>query len=196
MITVKGTGSPRTALVALIVAFAAAYAAAMTVFDSQRPSPQTEAVAASGTAGVTSSADVPGDVIDALKVQFLNLPDLEEWVVLPDEQGGYTVSATVQLLAHDPYHRGDDVIARDVKTFFTDVYGSGVDIADAKIYFLQAGQLIGGAGLGAAAYRQISVETSTTGQDFVNLLSTRTTAVSDGPQECWFATRADGSEGM
>jgi hypothetical protein len=195
MFTVKRTGSPRTTLAAVIVVFTAAYAVAMQDFGIKRPSSPADVTATSGLTAGTSSADVPDEVINALKLQLTNLPDLEEWVVLPGEQGGYTVSATVQLLAHDPDHRGDDVIARDVKTFFEDVYGSGVDISDAKVYFLQAGELIGGAGLGEAAYRKINVETSTSGQDFVSLLSATTTAVSDGPEECWFATRTDVQNG-
>ncbi len=195
MSTVKRTGAPRTTLAAFIVVFTAAYAVAMQHLGIHRPSSSVDVMADSGSSDVTSSADVPDDVINKLRLQLINLPDLEEWVVLPSDQGGYTVSATVQLLAHDPDHRGDDVIARDVKTFFEDVYGSGAEISDAKIYFLQAGQLIGGAGLGESAYRKINVETSTSGQDFVNLLSATTTAVSDGPEECWFATRADVESG-
>ncbi|WP_155836310.1 hypothetical protein [Alicyclobacillus herbarius] len=133
--------------------------------------------------------DVPNSVVSAVARHVGVVPGLDELVVLP-RGNGYLVSATVNLSTGDA-GKVRWTIARDVQTFFTELFASNKDVVEGELSFLSSGsgdngEVIASAGLGRAAYQKLSVSAmGGDGIQFTDLMS-RSQADHGNLDDCWF----------
>jgi hypothetical protein len=184
---------PRNLLICVIILCAASYTACLASLHLTPLSSAANSTSTDATSDAPiSSRDVPDSVLQALQMHLTDVPDLQEWAVLPAVAGnGYSVSATVELALNGGVGQNNDAVDRDIMAFFQGVYGSGADVADAHIYFLQDGRPVAGAGLGQSTYRNLGVTASTTPATFANVIAAQPMRTSDGPDDCWFESTLD-----
>jgi hypothetical protein len=184
---------PRNLLICVIILCAASYTACLASLHLQPPSSAAADLSAATASDVAiSPQDVPDSVLKALQLHLTDVPGLQEWAVLPAAGGnGYSVSATVELALNGGVGQKDETVDRDIMAFFQGVYGSGADVADAHIYFLQDGRPVAGAGLGQSTYDKLGVTASTSPATFTNVIAEQPMQTSDGPDDCWFESTLD-----
>lgn len=190
MSTERWTVHPRTAMIATICALSGVYGVIMAGYHLGVPQSNSGQVSITETNPSIASGEVPDAVLKSLTNHLSDLQDMEELVVLPTTGGGYSVSATVQVDSAGANSVSKDFLEQDVKSFFVDVYGSDASINDAKIFFMQGQNVVGGAGLTGDAYRKLSVNTSTSATDFASQLAASGDAL-PGASDAWFATNLD-----
>ncbi len=184
---------PRNLLICIIILCAASYTACLASLHLQPPSSTAMDSSAATTSDVPiSPRDVPDSVLKALQLHLTDVTDLQEWAVLPADGGnGYSVSATVELALSGGEGQNDQTVDSDIMAFFQGVYGSGADVADAQIYFLQDGRPVAGAGLGQSTYDKLGVTASTSPVTFANVIAAQPMQTSNGPNDCWFESTLD-----
>jgi len=122
------------------------------------------------------------------------VPGIDELVVLPSSDGtGYVVSATVNLANNLQLSSSTVYLAEqnDVQTFYQRLYGNLEDVEDAKVYFVMSGHIVGGAGLGRAAYKSLTTSTVASDAGFLDAMKSLPQSSQDGPQDDWFSQRDD-----
>jgi hypothetical protein len=136
----------------------------------------------------TVSPDVSDEAVQTLTESLGNIvSQSDELAILPAVGGtGFTVSATISLDQSDA--SGVDwrqTVSDDISQYFADVYAQTQPIEDAQIYFLKAGQLVAGAGLGRQVYQQLSGTVSTGSGGLVPVIQAQPVRTNQGVMDSW-----------
>ncbi|MCL6516226.1 hypothetical protein [Alicyclobacillus sp.] len=149
-------------------------------------SPDAGSARAALGAPATYGSDVPDQVVQTVAASVGTVTGLDELVVLPNQAGGYTVSAEVELgIDAADAAVANPMMERLSQTFFQRVYGCGANVTDAQLYFMAGGQLVGGADLGRDAYRRLDVSALTAPDAFLQAVQALPVRTGEGADDSW-----------
>lgn len=139
-----------------------------------------------------TSKTVPQQIQDQVIAGVGNVP-VDQIVFFPLKGNGVGVYATVNLgYASGPISSGEmSKIRQDINTWFADVYGNNLPVADAEVYFEQDGRTVAGAGLGIDAYKALATRTSSgVGNGIASVLAKTRQVSGEGVNESWLSTQS------